>query len=65
MNIHFRARCTAELTEYWKVQAPPQWPSLSNNEKRDWLQENFDRADYVSQEVSGEEDRTVLDFHGD
>ncbi|HYQ78794.1 MAG TPA: hypothetical protein VEP91_06765 [Solirubrobacterales bacterium] len=65
MNVHFRARSTAQLTEYWMVQAPPGWSSLSDEEKLDWLQENIDSADFVSQEVGGEGDRTVLDFHRD
>lgn len=65
MLIHFRAKCTAQLTEYWKVQAPPDWPSMSDDEKHDWLQDHLDSADFVSQEVGGEEDRTVLDYHGD
>lgn len=63
MKIHFRTRCTGELTEYWNIEAPPDWDSLSPQEKLEWLQKNRDSADFVARQVNDEEDRRVIDFY--
>ena len=64
MRVYFRTECKAEVTEYWGIDAPDGWSEMSKAEKLGWLGENLDSAEFNSDQVHDEEDRTVIDFYG-
>lgn len=64
MKIFFRADCKAIQTEYWCVEAPPNWDRMSEAERLGWLADNIDSAQFRSEEHHGVEERTILDYNG-
>ncbi|HEX6204995.1 MAG TPA: hypothetical protein VFZ29_04230 [Solirubrobacterales bacterium] len=65
MRIYFRSEVRAQITEHWSIEAPPNWPQMSNAQRLAWLEENIESAKYLSQDkVRDEGNWAVLDFHG-
>jgi hypothetical protein len=64
MRIFFRSSCKAIQTEYWSVDAPPNWHRMSEPERLTWLADNIDSAQFRSEEHHGVEERTILDYEG-
>jgi hypothetical protein len=62
--IHFRATCSANVTEYWCIEEPDGWEAMSEGDRLAWLADNVDSADFRAGKVDGEKERTVLDYHG-
>jgi hypothetical protein len=62
MKVYFRAECDARVTEYWSIHAPATWGDMDGDERVDFLEENFDSADFQSEQVHDEQERKVLDY---